>query len=125
MDKFSRFRHCRFCGESAVVWRDGAYELVKYSVRSYAHWKCLVAERGLAFAHANVPLSMQVQRFAYVVTFGMARSKPCSLRQVIEVIDLTDDARGELRKLRPGALCALPTNAGDMIAVEVSWAAAS
>ena len=39
-------RICQFCRKSAVVYRDGLYTLVKYSVRHYAHPQCIATRKG-------------------------------------------------------------------------------
>lgn len=49
------FRMCRFCRTGDFVRVDGSYQLVHYSVRSYAHWACLVKAKGEAYAKENAP----------------------------------------------------------------------
>jgi hypothetical protein len=55
LDNLSRWRICRFCGATEPYYADGVYRMVHYSVRSFAHWTCLVSRKGEAFAVASIP----------------------------------------------------------------------
>ena len=55
-------RRCRICGESDFVCREGVHRLIHYSVRSYAHYRCLVAKHGVEHAESVLPLYMQKSR---------------------------------------------------------------
>lgn len=48
------FRICQFCKRSTAVYRDGAYGLVKYGVRHYAHPSCLATRHGRNGAKAMI-----------------------------------------------------------------------
>jgi hypothetical protein len=55
-------RLCRICGASDFVFHEGAHRLIHYSVRSYAHYRCLVAKHGVAHAESVLPLYMRKNR---------------------------------------------------------------
>ena len=72
------FRQCRFCKHSDYVYRDGQYNMVHYSTRSYAHFACLVARKGVEFAEASTPRWKleKVVRAPFTVEGGPARVTP-------------------------------------------------
>lgn len=55
----SNYATCRFCKRDGAIRVDGQYRLVKYGIRHWAHWHCLVERKGLAFAEAEVPEHQQ------------------------------------------------------------------